>query len=242
MDSDDSPRRRPSRAHRWWLIIAPLAAGLAIWGLASATELGTYLLQAWRAHRPYLLGLAQDYPLAASLAVFVLHTLLAALALPGASLVMLAAGAAYGAWTGTLLCLTACTVGASLSMLAARYFLRPFARRRLAGRLAALDGRIGADGAAYLFSLRLLPVIPFALVNVAAGLSTMRVWTFTWVSFVGMLAGTFLYVNAGTALAEVEVASDLYSPGVLVSVAALALIPWLAKFGRRAWQSPAVRL
>ena len=142
---------------------------------------------------------------------------------------MLVAGAGFGALPGTLLCLTACTVGASLSMLAARHFLQALVRRKLGERLARLDRRIATDGAAYLFSLRLLPVIPFAVVNVAAGLSTMKAWTFTWVSFVGMLAGTFVYVNAGTQLAYIQTASDIYTPRVLLSLAALAVVPWLAQ-------------
>jgi uncharacterized membrane protein YdjX (TVP38/TMEM64 family) len=213
-----------------------LAVGLLLWGLANLTDPGVFLPDNWRAHRAHLLGLVRDYPRLAILVIFVLHTALATLALPGASLVMLVAGAGLGAWVGTLLCLTACTVGASLSMLAVRHFLQPLARRKLGGRLASLDSRIAADGAAYLFSLRLLPVIPFALVNIAAGLSGMRAWTFAWVSFVGMLAGTFLYVNAGTELAHIEVASDIYSPRVLLSLAALAGLPWLAKAIQRAWQ------
>jgi uncharacterized membrane protein YdjX (TVP38/TMEM64 family) len=212
-----------------------LALGVLLWGLANAADMGAFMLDRWRDHRADLLGLVRDYPLAATAAVFLLHTLLAALALPGASILMLVAGAGFGALPGTLLCLTACTVGASLSMLAARHFLQTLVRRKLGERLARLDRRIATDGAAYLFSLRLLPVIPFAVVNVAAGLSTMKAWTFTWVSFVGMLAGTFVYVNAGTQLAHIEAASDIYTPRVLLSLAALAVLPWLAKLIHGAW-------
>jgi uncharacterized membrane protein YdjX (TVP38/TMEM64 family) len=231
--SDRGGRRRP---WAWWLIPAALTLAALLWGLANATQVGTFFLDGWRDHRATLLGWVRDYPVAAVLAVFALHTLLAMLALPGASLLMLVAGAGFGALSGTLLCLTACTVGASLSMLAARHFLQALVRRRLGERLAKLDRRIAADGAAYLFSLRLLPIVPFAVVNVAAGLSTMKAWTFMWVSFVGMLAGTFVYVNAGTQLARVEAAGDIYTPRVLLSLAALAVVPWLAKFILNAWQ------
>jgi uncharacterized membrane protein YdjX (TVP38/TMEM64 family) len=102
--------------------------------------------------------------------------------------------------------------------------------------LASFDHRIAADGPAYLFSLRLLPVIPFVLVNLAAGLSGMKAWTFTWISFVGMLAGTFVYVNAGSELARIETAGDIYSPRVLFSLAALAVLPWVARLAQGAWQ------
>jgi uncharacterized membrane protein YdjX (TVP38/TMEM64 family) len=123
-----------------------------------------------------------------------------------------------------------------MSMLTVRHFLQPMVRRKMGGRLAGFDCRIAADGPAYLFSLRLLPVIPFALVNVVAGMSGMKVWTFTWVSFVGMLAGTFVYVNAGSELARIETAGDLHSPRVLFSLAALALLTWVARLAQGAWQ------
>ncbi len=236
MEHPDAQRRGAPWPRNRWLVLLILAVALLLWSLANLPDPGVFLLDDWRAHRAYLLGLVRDYPLLAILAIFVLHTALATLALPGASFVMLVAGAGLGAWVGTLLCLTACTVGATLSMLVVRHFLQPLARRKLGERLASLDSRIAADGATYLFSLRLLPVIPFALVNVAAGLSTMKAWTFIWVSFVGMLAGTFVYVNAGTEMAHIEAASDIYSPRVLLSLAALAIVPWLAKFMLNAWQ------
>ena len=142
---------------------------------------------------------------------------------------MLAAGSGFGALLGTVICLEGCTAGATLSMLASRHWLQPFVRRRYGRHLAGFDARITADGPAYLFSLRLLPVLPFAVVNVAAGLSTMKAWTFFWISLAGMAAGTFVYVNAGTQLGQVRTLGDIYSPPVLASLAALALLPWLLK-------------
>ena len=210
--------------------------GVLFWWLASGVTAGQFSLEGWRSQHEYLLSLVQDHPRTAAAVLFVMHVLLAMLALPGASLLMLLAGAGFGAVAGTLLCLTACTVGASLSMLAVRHFLQPVVRRKMGDRLTGFDRRIAADGPAYLFSLRLLPVIPFALVNVAAGMSGMKTWTFAWVSFVGMLAGTFLYVNAGSELARIENAGDLHSPRVLFSLAALALLPWVARLVQGAWQ------
>jgi uncharacterized membrane protein YdjX (TVP38/TMEM64 family) len=211
-----------------WLALGIAAAGSLFW-LANSQGLGAFGLNRWHAHHDDFLTLIREYPVAATLAVFLLHALLAALALPGASLLMLAAGSGFGAALGTLLCLTGCTAGATLGMLASRHWLQPFVRRRFGAQLGDFDARIAANGNAYLFSLRLLPVLPFAVVNVAAGLSSMKTWAFIWISFAGMAASTFVYVNAGTELAHVRELADIYSPRVLASLAALALLPWLLK-------------
>lgn len=218
------------------LLAGSAGTAFLLWRLAAETCPECMTLQGWRAWHDPLLDFVRSNPFAATLVLFVLHVLLAMLAMPGASLLMLVAGAGLGPLAGTLLCLTACTAGASLSMLAVRHFLQPVLRRRMGARLTGLERRVASDGAAYLFSLRLLPVIPFALVNVVAGLSGMKVWTFTWISFVGMLAGTFVYVNAGSQLAAIETVGDLYSPRVLLSLAALALLPWTLKLGHHVWQ------
>jgi uncharacterized membrane protein YdjX (TVP38/TMEM64 family) len=231
----DSLRRSVAPRHLLYAL-AVAGIGVLLWWLASGADAGRFSLEDWRGQHEYLLSLVQDHPRTATAVLFLMHVLLAMLALPGASLLMLLAGAGFGAAAGTLLCLTACTVGASLSMLAVRNFLQPMVRRKMGDRLAGFDHRIAADGPAYLFSLRLLPVIPFPLVNVAAGMSGMKTWTFAWVSFVGMLAGTFVYVNAGSELARIETAGDIYSPRVLFSLAALALLPWVARLVQGAWQ------
>ena len=232
----DSSRSARSKSRYLPYVLTLVGIVVLLWWLASGAGAGQFTLENWRAHHDTLLSLVQDHPRTATALLFLLHILLAMLALPGASLLMLVAGAGFGAVAGTLLCLTACTVGASMSMLAVRHFLQPVVRRKFGDRLAGFDRRIATDGPAYLFSLRLLPVIPFALVNVAAGMSGMKAWTFAWVSFVGMLAGTFVYVNAGSELARIETAGDIHSPRVLLSLAALALLPWLARLVQGAWQ------
>ncbi len=218
-----------------WLFLSIAIAGSLFW-LARFHGFAEFDPNRWLAHHEDFLGLIRDYPVTATLLVYLLHTLLAALALPGASLLMLAAGAGFGAPLGTLLCLAGCTTGATLSMLASRHWLQPFVRRRYGGQLAKFDARIASDGAAYLFSLRLLPVLPFALVNVAVGLSTMKTRTYVWISLAGMAASTFVYVNAGTQLGRVRELADIYSPQVLASLAALALLPWLLKPVARRFQ------
>jgi uncharacterized membrane protein YdjX (TVP38/TMEM64 family) len=232
----DSLRSVRSISRHLPYLLALVGIVALIWWLTNGADAWQFSLEGWRGHHEYLLNLVRDHPRTATAALFLMHVLLATLGLPGASLLMLVAGAGFGAIAGTLLCLTACTVGASMSMLAVRHFLQPLVRRKMGGRLAGFDRRIASDGVAYLFSLRLLPVIPFVLVNLAAGLSGMKAWTFTWVSFVGMLAGTFVYVNAGSELARIEAAGDIYSPRVLFSLAALALPPWVARLAQGAWQ------
>lgn len=217
----------PTAAIRWWLgfsCIVLLLAWLAPGGHQPSPDFA-----AWQQWQEALRDLIARHWLLAVLLVFAIHTLLAALGLPGASLLMFAAGSGFGAALGTLLCLAGCTTGATLAMLGSRRWLQPWVRRRYGERLAELEARIAADGPSWLFSLRLLPVVPFTVVNLATGLTPMPAWTFTWVSFTGMAAGTFVYVNAGSEMGHVRQLADLHSPSLLASLAALALLPWLLK-------------
>lgn len=224
-----TPARRQSvtAALRWWLGFSFLVFALA-W-LSSGSQHLSPDFTAWQEWQGGFRRLVETHWLLAVALTFVLHALLAALGLPGASLLMLAAGSGFGAALGTVLCLAGCTAGATLAMLGSRRWLQPWVRRRHGARLADIEARINADGASWLFSLRLLPVVPFTVVNLAAGLTTLRAWTFTWVSFVGMAAGTFVYVNAGSEIGHVRQLADLHSPSLLASLAALALLPWLLK-------------
>jgi len=206
-----------------------LLAGILIdaWGAMDMSIL--------RQHQEDILRWRDTHPLALASAFFCLQVLMAAFALPGSSLLLLAAGAAYGLLAGTLLCLSACTLGAMLTMLYSRHFLRDSVVRRYAGRLAQLDAGFARDGVLYLFSLRMLPAIPFIVVNLLAGLSRMKAWTFFWVSFAGMLASTLVYVNAGVELVRAGSLQGLLSPGLLAALAAAGLLPLLSKrlFERR---------
>lgn len=227
-------RQSLAAALRWWCGFCLLALALA-W-LSSTSQHLSPDFAAWQEWQGSFRRLVESHWLLAVALTFVLHTLLAALGLPGASLLMLAAGSGFGAALGTLLCLTGCTAGATLAMLGSRRWLQPWVRRRHGPRLAMIEARINADGASWLFSLRLLPVVPFTVVNLAAGLTTMRAWTFSWISFIGMAAGTFVYVNAGSELGHVRHLADLHSPSLLASLAALALLPWLLKPLLRRWR------
>jgi pyruvate/2-oxoglutarate dehydrogenase complex dihydrolipoamide dehydrogenase (E3) component/uncharacterized membrane protein YdjX (TVP38/TMEM64 family) len=168
-------------------------------------------------------------PLATAAGYFILYVGVAALALPGAALLTLAGGAIFGLAWGTMLVSFASSIGATLSFLLSRFVLRDWVRRRYAARVGAVDRGIEKEGAFYLFTLRLIPAIPFFVVNVLMGLTALRPWTFYWVSQLGMLAGTLVYVNAGTQLAAIESPRGILSPGLIGAFLLLGLFPLLAK-------------
>jgi len=193
-------------------------------------------VSAWQARQQELLLWQQQQPWLFGLGFFALFTLLSALALPGCSLLALAAGACFGWVGGTLLVVLASTVGATLSFLAARHWLRADLQRRWGHRMAAIEAGLASDGGRYLFTPRLAPMIPYALLNPLMGLSRMRTRTFFSASLLGKLAGSALYVHAGQQMASVGSLQGLWSPGVLVALALLALLPWAGRLWAR-WVS-----
>ncbi|MBD3584820.1 FAD-dependent oxidoreductase [Salinimonas sp. HHU 13199] len=168
-------------------------------------------------------------PLFSALLFFIIYVVVTALSLPGAAVLTLAAGALFGLWTGLLIASFASTVGATLAFLSARFIFRQSVKKRFSGRLEKIDSGIEKQGAFYLFTLRLVPVFPFFIINLAMGLTSLKIWTFYWVSQVGMLAGTFVYVNAGTQLAQIDSLSGIVSIELIFSFVLLGLFPWLAK-------------
>ncbi|HET6604451.1 MAG TPA: FAD-dependent oxidoreductase [Xanthomonadaceae bacterium] len=224
---------------RWLLLAAILAAALALWFGGGAEYLSLARLRE-------LLGQARDFadaqPWTAALGFALAYIAVTALSLPGAALMTLFAGAVFGLWTGLLIVSFASTIGATLAMLAARFVFRDAVRRRFPERIARIDAGVAREGGFYLFALRLVPVFPFFVINLAMGLTAMRAWSFYWVSQLGMLPGTFVFVNAGRELGRIESAAGILSPGVLLAFAALGLLPLLAKRivetlrARRAWR------
>lgn len=176
-----------------------------------------------------LAGYCDAHPLMAWLAGFGLYVAATALSLPVAVWMTLAAGALFGFWRGLALVAFAAPAGATLAFLAARWLFRAPLQRRFGDRLAAIDRGIARDGRLYLFSLRLIPAIPFFLVNVLMGLTAMPVAQFYLVSQAGMLAGSAAYVNAGTRLAEIGSPAGILSGPVVLSLAVLAVLPWVAR-------------
>jgi dihydrolipoamide dehydrogenase len=152
-----------------------------------------------------------------------------ALSLPGAAILTLAGGALFGFWTGLVVVSFASSIGATLAMLAARFVLRDSVQAKFGDRLVAINAGVDKDGGFYLFALRLVPIFPFFVINLLMGLTRIRAWTFYWVSQLGMLAGTAVYVNVGTQLAQVDSLAGVLSPGLLLSFALLGLFPLIAK-------------
>ncbi|TFI56523.1 pyridine nucleotide-disulfide oxidoreductase [Sphingomonas parva] len=197
---------------------------------AFLSPLGDWLtLERLKASRDAVAAMVEARPLAVAAGFFLLYVVATAISFPGAAILTLAAGALFGLWEGLLLVSFASTLGASLAMLGARYLLRDWVGRRFANRLAAIDGGVARDGIFYLLTLRLNPAIPFFLVNLGMGLTRMRLPTFWIVSQIGMLPGTFVYVNAGTQLAGIESTRDIFSADLLGAFILLSLFPLLAK-------------
>jgi dihydrolipoamide dehydrogenase len=162
-------------------------------------------------------------------AYFVIYVAVAALSLPGATVITLAGGALFGLVTGTIVVSFASSIGATLAFLASRLVLRDAVQARFGDKLKPVNEGIARDGALYLFALRLVPIFPFFVINLVMGLTPIRTRTFYWVSQVGMLAGTVVYVNVGTQLARIESLGDIVSPGLLTAFALLGLFPLIAK-------------
>ena len=160
---------------------------------------------------------------------FAIYVAVAALSLPGAAIMTLLAGALFGLWVGTLVVSFASSIGATLAMLVSRYVLRDSIKARFGARLADIDRGIERDGAFYLFTLRLVPVFPFFVINLLMGLTAIKATTFYWVSQLGMLAGTLVFVNAGTQLAQISSLQGILSPGLIGSFVLLGIFPLVAK-------------
>ena len=192
--------------------------------------LGEYLsLAALKAQQAALAEYQQQHPWQLAGLYFAAYVVVTALSLPGAALLTLAGGALFGLVWGSVIVSFASSLGATLAFLVARFLLRDWLLGRFGERLRAVDEGIRRDGAFYLFTLRLIPLFPFFLVNLLLGLTAMRVRTFYSVSQLGMLAGTLVYVNAGTQLARVDSLADIVSPTLLASFALLGIFPLVAR-------------
>jgi pyruvate/2-oxoglutarate dehydrogenase complex dihydrolipoamide dehydrogenase (E3) component/uncharacterized membrane protein YdjX (TVP38/TMEM64 family) len=168
-------------------------------------------------------------PLPAAGIFFLIYVAVTALSVPGAAVLTLVGGAIFGLAWGTLIISFASTVGATLAFLVARFLLRGWVQGRFGRRLTAINAGIERDGPFYLFTLRLVPIFPFFVINLVMGLTPIRTWTFYWVSQIGMLAGTLVYVNAGTQLGRIESVRGILSPEVLGSFALLGIFPLVAR-------------
>jgi uncharacterized membrane protein YdjX (TVP38/TMEM64 family) len=157
------------------------------------------------------------------------YIVMTALSLPGATVMTLMGGAVFGLVRGGIAVSFASTIGATLACIVSRYILRDWVQGKFGERLKTISDGIEREGAFYLFTLRLIPLFPFWLINLSMGLTKLPVRTYYWVSQVGMLPGTLVYVNAGTELAKMESVSGILSPGLIFSFALLGLFPIAAK-------------
>jgi pyruvate/2-oxoglutarate dehydrogenase complex dihydrolipoamide dehydrogenase (E3) component/uncharacterized membrane protein YdjX (TVP38/TMEM64 family) len=209
------------------LLLLALAAAVALF---FALGLQRFLsLEALRAQQTAIAGYYAAHPVQTALLFALAYVAVTALSLPGAAIMTLAAGAVFGLLWGTVIVSFASTVGATLAFLASRYLFRDAIQRRFGERLVALNRGVEKEGAFYLFTLRLVPVFPFFVVNLVMGLTPIRTATFYWVSQAGMLLGTMAYVNAGTQIGRLDSLHGILSPALLASFAALGLLPLVAK-------------
>lgn len=214
--------------NRILLLIAVLAAGIAfyLFGLADY-----FSLEAIKAQQASLQGYVTDRPVLAVVAFMATYVAMTALSLPSAVLLTLLAGALFGAFWGTVIVSFASTIGSTLAMLTARYLLRDSLQGKYVKQLKNFNEGFAKEGAFYLFALRLVPVVPFFMVNLLMGLLPIRTVTYFWVSQMGMLPGTAVYVYAGTALANLSSLADIASPRLLLAFALLGLLPLITKKG-----------
>lgn len=212
------------------VIVAAVAAFVAL-------DLGQYLsFEALKTQRDALQGQVAAHPVLSITLFFVAYVLVAALALPGAAIMTLAGGALFGLVTGTLVVSFASSIGATLAFLGARFLFRDSIQARFGDKLKTLNDGIDREGGFYLLALRLVPVFPFFVINVLGGLTSLRPRTFYWVSQLGMLPATAVYVNAGTELAQVDSAGDILSPQLIGAFVLLGVLPLIARTALNAYR------
>jgi uncharacterized membrane protein YdjX (TVP38/TMEM64 family) len=217
-----SPSDAEKRPVAWikWLALSGVVIGLAV---LSTVDLGKSLREFLKEHWSEVSRWKEENPWLLGGGFFLAYVAAVGLSLPIAVPLSLTAGALYGPWYGTLFVSFASTAGATLAFLASRYLFRDVVQRRFGHRLQALNHGVETDGAYYLLSLRLQPVVPFWLINLGMGLTPMRVGTFWVVSQIGMLPGTFIYVYLGASAKESAETNKVWP--LLLALALLGLVP-----------------
>jgi len=195
-----------------------------------ALDLGQYLtLEHIKNQQTSFQQYYQENSFLTILIYFVVYVVITAASLPGAAVMTLLGGAIFGLVTGVIVVSFASTIGATCAFLVSRYILRDSVQKRFSDKLKTINQGIERDGAFYLFALRLVPAFPFFVINLVMGLTTLRTWTFFWVSQLGMFAGTIVYVNAGTQLAQIDSLSGILSPVLILSFVLLAILPFIGR-------------
>jgi len=211
---------------RWLLLVAIAALLVAFF----AFDLGRYFsIDAFKSQQAAIDAYFRAHPFQTAAIYFALYVAVTALSLPGAAIMTLAGGAVFGLLWGTVIVSFASTIGATLAFLASRFLLRDAVQTKFGDKLAAINRGVENEGAFYLFTLRLVPVFPFFIINLLMGLTPIATRTFYWVSQLGMLLGTIVYVNAGTQIARVDSPKGILSPALILSFVALGVFPLVAK-------------
>ncbi|MCU0897682.1 MAG: TVP38/TMEM64 family protein, partial [Burkholderiales bacterium] len=210
-----------------------LALAVAIVALIAAYfvfDLGRYFsLDFFKSQQAAIDAYFHANPVQTAAIYFAVYVVVTALSLPGAALMTLAGGAIFGLLSGLVLVSFASSIGATLAFLASRFLFRDPVQKKFGDKLAAVNRGVEREGAFYLFTLRLVPLFPFFVINLVMGLTPMKTRTFYWVSQLGMLAGTLVYVYAGTQIARIDSLKGILSPGLVLAFAALGLFPLVAK-------------
>lgn len=194
-------------------------------------DLGHYFtFESIRAEHASLQALVDAHPLAAMLAYIGAYVVLATLSLPGAGPLTLVGGALFGFWVGVPLATLSASAGALSALLVSRYLFRASIERRFGQRMKPINAGLQREGAYYLFTMRLVPVMPYLVINLLMGLTTMSAWRYLWVSALGMIPAEIAYVYAGTQLRDIQHGSDILRPGIIVAFAMLALLPILLRW------------
>jgi pyruvate/2-oxoglutarate dehydrogenase complex dihydrolipoamide dehydrogenase (E3) component/uncharacterized membrane protein YdjX (TVP38/TMEM64 family) len=194
-------------------------------------DLGQYIsLDYFNAQKQAIEQFKQAHEIATAAFYFVCYVIITAFSLPAAAAITLIGGALFGFWWGVLLVSFASSIGATFAFLIARTVLRDWVQRKFSKYLKAMNRGVEENGEFYLFTLRLIPPIPFVVINLAMALTPIKAWPFYWVSQLGMLAGTAVYVNAGTQLAQVDSLGSILTPSLIGSLVLLGLFPWVAKW------------
>jgi pyruvate/2-oxoglutarate dehydrogenase complex dihydrolipoamide dehydrogenase (E3) component/uncharacterized membrane protein YdjX (TVP38/TMEM64 family) len=205
-------------------LILGVAAAFFIFDLAQYFQ-----IEFLRSKQAWLEGFRRSNPLALGAIFFLIYVAVCAVSLPGAAVMSLVVGAIFGLGWGTLIVSFASSIGATLAFLSSRFLFREWVRSRFGSRLRTIDAGLEKEGAFYLFALRIVPAVPYVVTNLLMGLTPVKTWTYYWVSQIGMLPGTMVYINAGTQLATLSSIRGLFSPELVGSFVLLGIFPILAK-------------
>ncbi|MGK0498491.1 MAG: pyruvate/2-oxoglutarate dehydrogenase complex dihydrolipoamide dehydrogenase (E3) component [Oceanicoccus sp.] len=212
------------------LKVGALLSLIAAVALYIGFDAGQYLsLDFFTAQQQSIREYQQQQPILVIAAYFLAYLLITAFSLPGAAVMTLVGGALFGLGWGLLIVSFASSIGATLAFLIGRGLLKDWVQKKFGDHLSAINAGVEKDGSFYLFTLRLVPLFPFFVINLVMALTPIRVWPFYWVSQLGMLAGTAVFVNAGTQLGQLSQASDILSPSIILSFVLLGLFPWLGR-------------